>query len=264
MLPNRSHLPAAVAGVLLPSVPRRGVPVARNEAHGEYSDASAVGEGRDPSLRKGLRQKADPTLYDLPDDAGAPRRGGQLLRPLAGADDGGTSGGTNLHLRDPRRHDDGHTVRAGLRRRGMSDYYPYPKRDPIKNYFPLPNEIFMLGLTPGELAVYSYLMRCEDRKTHQCHPSYRTIARAVHLSQNTVAKHVNGLREKRLIITENTEIVTRRGEKRNGTLLYTIRPVEEALRHFYEQQMNQLEAVKDQEKTQRKLAELDSKRERAG
>ena len=98
----------------------------------------------------------------------------------------------------------------------MSDYYPYPKRDPIKNYFPLPNEIFLLGLTPGELAVYSYLMRCEDRKTHQCHPSYRTIGRAVHLSQNTVAKHVNGLREKRLIITENTEIVTRRGEKRNG------------------------------------------------
>lgn len=51
----------------------------------------------------------------------------------------------------------------------MSDYYPYPKRGPIKNYFPLPNEIFLLGLTPGELAVYSYLMRCEDRKTHQCH-----------------------------------------------------------------------------------------------
>ena len=47
----------------------------------------------------------------------------------------------------------------------MSDYYPYPKRDPIKNYFPLPNEIFLLDLTPGELAVYSYLMRCEDRRT---------------------------------------------------------------------------------------------------
>ena len=140
----------------------------------------------------------------------------------------------------------------------MSDYYPYPKRDPIKNYFPLPNEIFMLGLTPGELAVYSYLMRCEDRKTHQCHPSYRTIGRAVHLSQNTVAKHVNGLREKLLIVTENTEIVTRRGEKRNGTLLYTIRPVEKALRHFYEQQMHQLETVKDQETIRKKLAELDA------
>ena len=71
-----------------------------------------------------------------------------------------------------------------------------PKRDPIKNYFPLPNEIFLLGLSPGELAVYSYLMRCEDRRTHQCHPAYKTIGRAVHLSPNTVAKHVNSLREK--------------------------------------------------------------------
>lgn len=44
-------------------------------------------------------------------------------------------------------------------------YNRYPKRDPIKNYFPLPNELFMLGLSTGELAVYSYLMYCEDRKT---------------------------------------------------------------------------------------------------
>lgn len=98
----------------------------------------------------------------------------------------------------------------------MSGYYPYPKRDPIKNYFPLPNEIFLLGLTPGELAVYSYLMRCEDRKTHQCHPSYRTIGKAVQLSPNTVAKHVNGLREKRLITTENTEIVDRHQARREA------------------------------------------------
>ena len=34
----------------------------------------------------------------------------------------------------------------------------YPSRDPIRNYFPLPNEIFQLGLTPGELAVYSFLL----------------------------------------------------------------------------------------------------------
>ena len=146
----------------------------------------------------------------------------------------------------------------------MSGYDPYPRRDPIKNYFPLPNEIFLLGLTPGELAVFSYLMRCEDRKTHRCHPSYKTIGKAVHLSPNTVAKHVNALREKRLITTENTEIVTRSGEKRNGTLLYTIRPVEEALRHFYEQQMQELEDAQARQRIQRKLAALDRKRERAG
>ena len=43
------------------------------------------------------------------------------------------------------------------------------------NFFSLPNEIFLLGLCSGELAVYSYLRRCEDRETHQCCPSIRTI-----------------------------------------------------------------------------------------
>ena len=33
------------------------------------------------------------------------------------------------------------------------------------NYFTMPNEVFQLGLSAGELAVYSYLRRCEDRRT---------------------------------------------------------------------------------------------------
>ena len=123
------------------------------------------------------------------------------------------------------------------------------------NYFTMPNEVFQLGLSAGELAVYSYLMRCEDRTTHQCHPSYKTIGKAVHLSPNTVAKHVNGLREKRLITTENTEIVTRRGETRNGTLLYTIRPVEEALRYNFQQQLKRAEEEQERRRIQRKLEE---------
>ncbi len=146
----------------------------------------------------------------------------------------------------------------------MKNYYPYPKRDPIKNYFPLPNEIFLLGLKPGEFVVYSYLMRCEDRKTHQCHPGYKTIGRATNLSPNTVAKHVNGLREKHLILTESTEITTRQGEKRNGTLLYTIRPIEEALHHFYKRQMEEVEDAQARQKIQRKLAKLDRRQARIG
>lgn len=43
----------------------------------------------------------------------------------------------------------------------------YPKRDAIRDYFPLPNEIFSLGLSTSEIAVYAYLMYCEDRKTFQ-------------------------------------------------------------------------------------------------
>ena len=30
----------------------------------------------------------------------------------------------------------------------------WTKRDPIKNYFPLPNEIYSLGLSPGAVVVY--------------------------------------------------------------------------------------------------------------
>ena len=44
----------------------------------------------------------------------------------------------------------------------------YPKRDPIKDYFPLPNEIFYLDLSYGEIAVYAYLLHCENRKSFQC------------------------------------------------------------------------------------------------
>lgn len=132
-------------------------------------------------------------------------------------------------------------------------YDPYPKRDPIKNYFPLPNEVFALNLTPGELAVYSYLMRCEDRATHQCHPSYATIGRAVNLSKNTVRKHVQNLCEKCLIATEPTTVVTRGGEKRNGTLLYTLRPVEEAVRRHVGQQVRNAEEERARQRVQEKL-----------
>ena len=72
----------------------------------------------------------------------------------------------------------------------------WPKRDPNKHYYLVPNEVFNLGLSSHEIAVYNYLLRCEDRRTYQCHPSYRTIGRAVRLSENTVRKYVAGLEEK--------------------------------------------------------------------
>ena len=66
----------------------------------------------------------------------------------------------------------------------------WPKRDPNKYYYLVPNEVFNLGLSSHEIAVYNYLLRCEDRRTYQCHPSYRTIGKAVQLSENTVRKYV--------------------------------------------------------------------------
>ena len=97
-------------------------------------------------------------------------------------------------------------------------------RKPAGNFFPLPNALFRLNLLPGEIAVYAYLMFRENRQTYQCHPSYATIGRAIHMSPNTVRKYVSSLVEKRLIYTEPTSIITKKGEKRNGSLLYTIRP----------------------------------------
>lgn len=135
----------------------------------------------------------------------------------------------------------------------------YPKRDAIRDYFPLPNEIFSLNLCSGEIAVYAYLMYCEDRKTFQCHPSYKTIGKAVGMSKNTVRKHVNGLTQKRLITTEPTFVYTQKGEKRNGNLLYTVRPIEDAAEYYYEQQMIRLESEMRRQATLKKLADYDRK-----
>ena len=95
----------------------------------------------------------------------------------------------------------------------------WPKRDPNKHYYLVPNEVFNLGLTSHEIAVYNYLLRCEDRRTYQCHPSYRTIGRAVQLSENTVRKYVAALEEKGLIRTEPSTITTKDGRMRNGSLI---------------------------------------------
>ena len=131
----------------------------------------------------------------------------------------------------------------------------YPKRDAIRDYFPLPNEVFSLGLSPGEIAVYAYLMYCEDRKTFQCHPSYKTIGKAVGMSKNTVRKHVDGLTKKRLITTEPTSVYTQKGEKRNGNLLYTVCPIENATAYHNEQQMIRLESEMRRQATLKKLAD---------
>ena len=110
-----------------------------------------------------------------------------------------------------------------------------------KNYFPLPNVIFSLGLSPGEIAVYSYLLYCEDRKTYQCHPSYKTIGRAVGMSTNTVQKYIAALGERGFISVEPTSVITKSGQKRNGTLRYTIRPIQEAVELYHQRQIRQLE-----------------------
>ena len=49
------------------------------------------------------------------------------------------------------------------------------------------------------------------------------------MSANTVAKYIRRLEEKQLIDVEPTKVCTKSGEVRNGTLLFTIRPIQEAV-----------------------------------
>ena len=125
----------------------------------------------------------------------------------------------------------------------------------VKNCFPVPNILVDMDLPASAVAVYLYLLRSADRKTDQCHPSEATIAKRLHLSRNTVAKYVRLLEERGLIITEHTKIITKNGIKKNGSLLYTIIPLQKVMEQHYEHQFNALERTTERRKAQAKLAE---------
>ena len=126
-------------------------------------------------------------------------------------------------------------------------------------FFPVPNVIFNLGLDGGEILVYLYLMYCEDRKTFQCYPGYKTIGSAVGMSVNTVRKYVQSLEKKRLITTEWTIVRTKSGKAHNGTLKYTIRPIQEAIDYYEEIQMKRLYAEAARRRAEEALAKYDEK-----
>ena len=132
-----------------------------------------------------------------------------------------------------------------------------PRRAPFRNYFPLPNEIYALGLNSGEIAIYGYLLFLENRKTHQCWPSYKTIGRAVGMSINTVRKYVQTLEDRQLIRVEPTSVITHDSLKRNGNLLYTIRPIQDAVDYYHDQQMKKAELDAQRRKAAEKLAVLE-------
>ena len=60
---------------------------------------------------------------------------------------------------------------------------------------------------------------------------------------HTVKKYVDGLINKRLIYTEPTTVWGKDGKKRNGTLLYTIRPIYEAIQHHANLQLEQMDML---------------------
>lgn len=118
----------------------------------------------------------------------------------------------------------------------------------FENVFPLPNEVFQLGLKPGELLVYIYLLYCKNMKSGECWPSYSTIGKAVGMTKKTVRKHVCALVDKGLIQTENTTVRWKDGLAYNGNLRYTFRPIKEVLKERERQMLAELKLAAAQRK----------------
>lgn len=72
------------------------------------------------------------------------------------------------------------------------------------------------------------------------------MAKVLHLSRNTVAKHMRLLEEHGLIITEWTQM--KNGIRKNGNLRCTIVPMHEVLEQCYQRRMTELERQRVQQK----------------
>ena len=131
----------------------------------------------------------------------------------------------------------------------------YSKYDGRGNFFSLPNEVFLLGLSAGELAVYSFLKRCENRKTHQCWPSIKTIGQAVGMSENTTRKYIRRLEERGLLSAEPTTVLTKTGEKRNGNLRFTLLPMQEVVDQYYASRLEKFELAMERQQMAKLLQE---------
>ena len=123
----------------------------------------------------------------------------------------------------------------------------------VKNCFPVPNELLDFDLPGGSIAVYIFLLRHADRRTGQCHPSTATMAKNLHYCRNTVASYVRLLEERGLIVTERTSIITRDGRKQNGSLLYTILPIQFSIDQFYQRQMDAVDRAKERQRVARRM-----------
>ena len=122
-----------------------------------------------------------------------------------------------------------------------SEYVPTFQCADSRMFFTLPNEIFLLNLSPSAFIVYAYLLLIEDRRTHTCHPSYNTIAAETGVVKNTAMKSISTLLDAGLITMEYSQYFDKRGMKWKGNNLYTILPTQAAVDQFHQRQLDQLE-----------------------
>ena len=81
------------------------------------------------------------------------------------------------------------------------------------------------------------------------------MAKVLHLSRNTIAKHMRLLEAHGLITTEWTQIQMKNGIRKNGNLRCTVVPMHEVLEQCYQRQMTELERQRVQQKLAAQVAE---------
>ena len=123
-----------------------------------------------------------------------------------------------------------------------------------EKFFSLPDEVFNLDLGCAAIAIYAFLLYRENRKTYQCTLSYKTIGQAIDASNNTVRKYVLELEAAGLIATNRTVVLDANGKERNGSLRYTILPVQNAVELHHQRQLAALDAAAEQQRVKKILS----------
>ena len=78
------------------------------------------------------------------------------------------------------------------------------------------------------------------------------------MSENTVRKYIRRLEERELITTEPTEVITKSSGRRNGNLLFTLRPIGEVIDDYYDRQLVELELSTERQRVAKLLRERES------
>ena len=74
----------------------------------------------------------------------------------------------------------------------------------------------------------------------------------------TVRKYIRQLEERGLIVTEPTEVITKSSGRRNGNLLFTLRPIQEVIDQYYDRQLEELELATERQRVANLLREQES------
>ena len=73
--------------------------------------------------------------------------------------------------------------------------------------------------------------------------------------RDTVRKYVQKLERRGLILTERTTIVTQDGRTQNGSLLYTILPIQLVIEQFYQEQFKAVDLAREQQRIEKLMVQ---------